>query len=385
LRAAKLGALVRDHFEKEATSRRLPSDLPGGAALLEPEARRAWVLIDDGVVSRFGPALAWGWRQVVEDLHVLVEARAPGGSPAASGVIARRAAAMANPPRVWDVRGRDLVAASPAEIVAPDDASPEGAPAEIVAPDDVSPEGAPPDGSRQSVLSEAGSPAGVFREAATPAAAAAGRASSRQLEAYCDLLRVHGAEPIFEHGVLRGELLGLEVARVIAGQLEVGVGRHDRLARAEMHPDEDIGHALDEAVAAVRARRRLGEPRHPANTLARGRWLRSIVCTRPGLVGARDLAPVAPPLPWFDLPEAGAAPAVGTSSAGGGPLVVVCSVGVDMDLVPTAADSRLIHRPDAELAIVVPEGDDVPVTRALAGMLADQADVRVVPRGWEDL
>jgi hypothetical protein len=56
-----------------------------------------------------------------------------------------------------------------------------------------------------------------------------------------------------------------------------------------------------------------------------------------------------------------------------------------MDLVPTAADSRLIHRPDAELAIVVPEGDDVPVTRALAGRLADPASVRAVPREWEDL
>ncbi len=341
MRAVKLGALVRDHFEKEGTSRRLPSNLPGGAALLDPEARRAWVLIADGVVNRFGPALAWGWRQAVEELHVLVEASVPGGPSAASGVIARRAAAMANPPRIWDVRGRDLVAASPAEAV----------PGAVV----------------------------------SPTSASGDEASIRQVHTYPDLLRAHGAEPVLEHGVLRGEVLGLEVARVVAGQLQVGVGRHDRLARAEMHPDEDIGQALDEAVRAVRARRRLSEPRHPANTLARGRWLRSIVCTRPELVGGRDLVPVEPPLPWFDLPEAGAAPAVGTSSPGARPLVIVCSVGVDMDLIPTAADSRLIHRPGAGLAIVVPEGDDVPVTRALAAMLADPADVRVVPRGWEDL
>jgi hypothetical protein len=58
---------------------------------------------------------------------------------------------------------------------------------------------------------------------------------------------------------------------------------------------------------------------------------------------------------------------------------------VDLDLIPTAADSRMIHCPDAELAIIVPEGDDVPLTRALASLLADQAEVRVVPRGWEDL
>jgi hypothetical protein len=342
LRAAKLGALVRDHWEKEGAARPLPSTLPGGAGLLEPDAKRAWVLIDDGVVSRFGAALAWGWRHGVDELNVLVEAAVPGGPPAASGVIARRAAAMANPPLVWDVRGRDLAAASPA----------------------------------------VGSAVGG---SSSSRSASADCASGPQLDAYRDLLRAHGADPVFEHGVLRGEVLGLEVARVVGGRLQVGVGRHDRLARVEMRPNEDIGQALDEAVEAVRARRRLGEPRHPANTLARGRWLRSIVCARPELVAARDLVPVEPPLPWFDLPEAGAAPAVGTSSTGARRLVVVCSVGVDMDLVPTAADSRIIHCPGAELAIVVPKGDDVPVTRALAGMLGDQAEVRVIPRGWEDL
>jgi hypothetical protein len=238
--------------------------------------------------------------------------------------------------------------------------------------------------SAERVPGRAASPGGGSPSSTSTFAFADG-ASGSQLDAYRDILRAHGAEPVLEHGVLRGEVLGLEVARVVDGHLQVGVGRHDRLARAEMRPDEDIGEALDEAVGAVRARRRLGEPRHPANTLARGRWLRSVVCARPELVGARDLVPVEPPLPWFDLPEAGAAPALGTSSPGARPLVVVCSVGVDLDLVPTAADSRLIHCPGAELAIVVPEGDDVPVTRALAAMLANPADVRVVRNKWEDL
>ena len=310
--------------------------MPGGAALLDAEGGRAWVLIDDGVVSRFGPALAWAWRQGVAELHVLVETALPAGPGPASGVIARRAATMSSPPRVWDVQGRDVSVAAAAEI---------------------------------------------FSVESVPAN---GR-SSACLARYRDLLRDHGAEPVFEHGVLRGEVLGLEVARVVGDQLQVGVGRHDRLARIEMHPDQDLGRALDDAVGAVRARRRLGQPRHPANTLARGRWLRSIVCARPELVGARELLPVAPPLPWFDLPEAGAAPARGTSSPGGRSLVVVCSVGVELDLIPTAADSRLIHCPDAQLVVAVPEGDDVPVTRALAASLAVPAEVRVVPRGWEAL
>jgi hypothetical protein len=287
-------------------------------------------------VSRFGPALAWAWRRGVDDPHVLVEAGSPVGSSPASGVIARRAETLANPPHVWDVRGRGLARAAAAEVL-PVDPDP------------------------------------------------ADTGSDPRLAAFRDLLRQHGAEPVFEHGVLRGEVLGLEVARVVGDQLQVGVGRHDRLARAEMYPDQDLGVALDEAVAAVRARRRPGQPRHPANTLARGRWLRSIVCARPELVGARELVAVAPPLPWFDLPEAAAAPACGTSSLAGSPLLVVCSVGVELDLIPTAGDSRLLHQPDARLVVVVPEGDDVPVTRALAGALAEPAEVRVVPRGWEAL
>jgi hypothetical protein len=66
-------------------------------------------------------------------------------------------------------------------------------------------------------------------------------------------------------------------------------------------------------------------------------------------------------------------------------VVVVCSVGVDLDLVPTAADSRLIHQPDAGLLLVVPEGDDVPVNRRLAASLARRAEVVTVPRDWEVL
>ena len=51
------------------------------------------------------------------------------------------------------------------------------------------------------------------------------------------------------------------------------------------------------------------------------------------------------------------------------PVVVVCSTGIDLDLVPTAADCRRLYDPDAGLVIVIPEGDDHPVTLALGGGL----------------
>ena len=316
------------HWEKEDLSRSVPSALPGGAALLSPPSSRAWVLIDDGAVARFGAALAWADRQGVATLDVIVD-----GSPSAPGIIARRAAAFDPVPSVWAVDGTSLAAVTAAEPVPP-----EPTPADHV-----------PDGA-----------------------------------IWAALLAEHDLEVVHEHGVLRGEVLGLEVARTVGDRLEVGVGRHDRSARAEMRPGEDIGAALREAAEAVRALRRPGAPSHPANTRARSRWLRAAMIRDPRRYGLASLGSVAPPLPWFDLPEAGAAPAVGATEEGG-PVIVVCSVGVDLDLVPTAADCRLLYGGDhagAELWLVVPDGDDLPVTRSLAARLAPPATVRTVPRDW---
>ena len=64
----------------------------------------------------------------------------------------------------------------------------------------------------------------------------------------------------------------------------------------------------------------------------------------------------------------------------GAPVVVVCSAGVDLDLVPFAADAReALADSGARLILVVPEGDDHPVTRRLAARLAVPAEVVTVP------
>jgi hypothetical protein len=288
--------------------------------LFDSAPSRAWVLIDDGLVHRFGAALAWADRQGARSLDVLVD-----GSPSTPGIIARRAAGLSRPPSIWAVEGRSLTPAAAAPPV-PDSA-------------------------------ESPAPATV------------------------ELLASRGLEVVWEHGVLRGEVLGLEVARTVGDRLEVGVGRHDRHARAEMRPGEDLAAAVGQAAEAVRALRRPGAPPHPANTLARSRWLRSVIVADPAAFGFTALDPVAPPLPWFDLPEAGAAPCVGTDTLGR-PVVVVCSVGVDLDLVPTAADCRFLYGPDAEVCLVLPELDVLPVTRSLAARLAPPARILPVGRDW---
>jgi hypothetical protein len=68
--------------------------------------------------------------------------------------------------------------------------------------------------------------------------------------------------------------------------------------------------------------------------------------------------------------------------ADGGDVVVACSVGVDLDLVPAAADARATHAPAARLLLVVPERDDHHVTRALAARLGAPAEVATVPDDW---
>jgi hypothetical protein len=104
---------------------------------------------------------------------------------------------------------------------------------------------------------------------------------------------------------------------------------------------------------------------------------------RPDLVGAAHLAPVPPPLPRTDLRQPSPAPAAGLDRDDS-PVLVVCSTGIDLDLVPGAADARLADERDGvRLILAVPPGDDHPVTRELAAALRQPADVITVPDDWQ--
>jgi hypothetical protein len=338
-----LAALVRDHWGDlpDEDPARVAGSLPFGATLREPGTSRGWVLDDEGSVAAFGAAMAWARRQQVRELHVLVDAGASSErSIDVAGVMARRAEQWASPPQVWTVSGRDVAVAQPAPIPAPIE------------------------------------PAAAARE-------------------WIPTLLRHGAEVVVEHGTITGEILGLEVARVVATEassgwrLAVGVGHVDQDARDEMRPDESIDDALDRVVDLVRHHRAPGRTRHPANTVARERWLRRVLVERPVLVGASELRPVAPPLGRTGLMTPAVAPAVGTD-VHGRPLVVVCATGIHLDLVPAAADVRVLcatggEAASARLVLVVPEVDDYPLTRELARDLAWPADVVAVPAGWESL
>ena len=92
-----------------------------------------------------------------------------------------------------------------------------------------------------------------------------------------------------------------------------------------------------------------------------------------GSAVALESAP--PPVPRVNVKDPTPCVATGIDRRGQS-LVVVCSVGIDLDVVPFAADARAaLGDPDAGLVIAVPERDAHVVTRRLAERLAVPAVV----------
>ena len=319
LLAAKTRALVADHVGGDlGDSGATP--FPGGAAMVL--GADAWVLLDEHPATSLGRALAWGDQQGCDRTHVLVD------DHDAAAVVARRAGHFTGAVEVWEVHGRSLRPAVAAAVPAVVDPRPEA------------------------------------------------------LVLAADLVDA-GADVVVEHGVVLGEIEGLEVARVVEDddgrcRLEVGVGRNDREAFAMVHGEVPTAEALAHVVATVASHRRADQPAHPLNRLAPERWLRRRLVDDPALVGATHLDVVEGTVARRSAQDRAAAMAVG-ARPDGSPLVVAASVGIDLDLVPAAADARAVHRPDAELVIVVPPRDDHAVTLRLAAWLRQPATV--VPVG----
>lgn len=305
-----------------------------------PSGIRGWVLPDGAADRALGPALAWADRQQVTDLHLVADVA---GDPAAPGALARQATWFTDPPTVWAVDGTDLVAAEPAPVPTPPEAP---APAELV-----------------------------------------------------DLLIDAGLEIVVEGGIVRGEVNGLEVARIVHGhttagepidepRLEVGVGKADRELTAAVHSGLPAVAQLGRVVEIVRGHRQPGEPRHPLNQLVPDRWLRAVLCRAPQTIGLAALRPAEGARPRPNLAERDIALAAG-EALDGTPVVVACSVGIALDLVPVAADARAVvdarapaGRAPSRLVLAVPERDDHPSVRRLAARLRAPATVAPVPGDW---
>ena len=286
---------------------------PGGAVALRDTT--GWVLAEERGDRSLGGALAWAKRMEVQELHVLASSGA--------GTLARQALAFDPAPQVWSVDERTL---TPAE------------------PEPLPPPGVPDE-----------------------------RALS-----FAPILSEGGAKPWVEHdGTVIGEVLGLEVARVVDGELEVGVGKHDREAHHELLNQGQSVQDVRRVVTEVQARR--VDDRHPLSRVSLERWLAEVLVAHPDWIGATELERRPSLVLRDDLRDRAPATVVGTG------VVAVCSVGLDPELVPLAADLRALYDDSADVVLVVPEGDDHPSMRSLAAMLRKPAQVVTVPKGWKEL
>jgi hypothetical protein len=356
LLSVKLRALVSDHLAVPIAAESEPGGFANGAALVVDG--RAWVLIDGDAHRSLGPALAWTIRHGATSLDLIAESH--------TGLLARRAERFSFPIVVWYPVERTLLPAVPETVVRPPAANP------------------------------------VHLQVR-------------------DVIEGAGATFTVEHGVVTGEVHGLEVCRVVdsptsgyfdepdggepisatsfgttssgaassdsggtedAGVIvEVGVGGPDREAFRIIHGDLPTVTALAEVVATVAGHRTPGAPPHPLNRLAQERLLRWRLEQDPSLVGLQRVEPAEPPLPREGLNEVVPCVASGTS-VDGATRRIVCSVGVDLDLVPFVTDVQVTtshaNEDGAPIVVVVPTRDLMSITRELAALLSEPVTFETV-------
>ena len=316
----------------------------GAAVSAGPDNGSAWVMLDSrerDPAKLLGAVMAWAVRAEVTDLRII--------SDEASPTLARRAAEWDLAVTTWVRSGRSVTQLLPAPLDPVRDPDP------------------------------------------------------RHLE-FGEIITAAGATLFIEHGVVTGEVRGLEVCRVVddaqgMARLEVGVGANDRLTFSMLHEGEPVEVSLSRVVGEVTAHRSVGARRHPLNQLAKERFLRWYLTQSPELVGAVHLEPVPGPVPRSGLMEATACSAVGRDRDGRS-LLLVCSVGIDLDLVPYAIDARLReasidrsvdmgeYQPESHrLVIAVPSRDLIALQMDLAARISgrDQwAQPELIGVDWPD-
>ena len=322
LNAIKLRALVREHLGVDDAALLVDAGgFGGGAALLNDTgvgATAAWVLLDERPERGLGAALAWALRRNAQRLHVVADQ--------STGTLARRAQGFGYPISVWHVAGRNLLPA-----------------------------------------------------VAEPLPVASPVPTEHQI--WAEAIAAGGALPVVEHGVLAGEVQGLEVCRVVTDaytdevRLEVGVGAHDREAFQMLHGDRPTAEALDDVVGSVSAHRQVGAPRHPLNMLAQERALRARLVAEPELIDATSVEATAPPIPRPNLKDP--TPCVAVATIDGRLVTVVCSSGVDLDLMPYATDARTALGTH-DCVVVLPLRDALDVQRRLAALASPPITILTV-------
>ena len=243
-------------------------------------ANATWVLIDGDSSRSLGPVLAWTSR-FGNPVHLLVEQE--------SGLVARRAQFFHSAITVWHVDDRTLTPAVPAPHL----------PEAVAKPEHV---------------------------------------------AMMELISSSGADALIEHGIVVGEVRGLEMCRVVddnysgEARLEVGMGVNDREAFLMVHGELPKEQALRNVIEAVAVHREPDAMVHPFNQFGAERMHRWRAMQDPQSIGFTTLSPADPPVRRTNLKDAVPCVAVGETTDGESAVAVFVH-GIDLDVVPFAVDA----------------------------------------------
>jgi hypothetical protein len=210
------------------------------------------------------------------------------------------------------------------------------------------------------------------------------RSLDRAHEDFVETITAAGAEVVVEHGVLTGEVAGLEVCRVVddtdGARLEVGVGAHDREAFRMLHGETPAAESLARIVAAVREIRTPGADPHPLKRLAPERALRRRLLDTPELVGAGSLEPVSPVIAAAGPGDPAPAHLLGVRD--GSRVLIACTTGTDLGAAADAIDTFHWRREADQLdslVIAVPERNRLRSVDELAALIGIPTDVVSIP------
>jgi len=200
---------------------------------------------------------------------------------------------------------------------------------------------------------------------------------SEEFEAMC---RKAGVSIVCENGIWRGEILGLEVVRVDEGGIQVGVGRFDREAGELLNSGKNRVEQLIAAANQVRIQRTAAAGAHPLATLSRERWLRHKLLSEPEIIGLSEMTPIDSVHESKNLKDFFPAAAIGTDEDHE-QVLCVCSVGIDIGLIPLTAELASLHKP-GRIVIVLPPQDMLPLIIEASHLLNTPSTLIGVDGEW---
>ena len=190
-----------------------------------------------------------------------------------------------------------------------------------------------------------------------------------------------------EHGILRAEVHGLEVARVVQVEdglfeINVGVGEYDQSAHNTLNGTAGIERNLEEVIATVRKfRSKQGAP-HPLNRVLRSRWLMSEAVSNPDILGLEQLDFLESLLPSHGALRNEPCSAIGRKDES--VTLVLAATGMDLSLVPQAGGQIRRHKPDS-LIFLLPERDQHPAIFRQAQHLLIEPTFTMIEEPWPQL